>query len=111
MPLTQWTCGEVPQAHQGERKKGVKTNPAKKTTTRQPTHVSSGDDSMRRKDVNSTQAPLSGLAEKRGAAAPPTAHSGQGNQSLSQQQLPKGQSAGNARAGTIKNDKKGEWHE
>ncbi|KAH6943420.1 hypothetical protein HPB50_021584 [Hyalomma asiaticum] len=86
--------------------KGVKNNSAKKPATRQPTHVTGGEDSPRQNDVNSAQAPPSGLAEKRGAAAPPPPHGGQWNQSRSQQQQPKVQGAGDARASPIKNDKK-----
>ncbi|KAH6933827.1 hypothetical protein HPB50_018401 [Hyalomma asiaticum] len=86
--------------------KGAKNNSAKKPATRQPTHVTGGEDSLRQNDVNSAQAPPSGLAEKRGAAAPPPPHGGQGHQSRSQQQQPKVQGAGDARASPIKNDKK-----
>ncbi|KAH6937509.1 hypothetical protein HPB50_000989 [Hyalomma asiaticum] len=86
--------------------KGAKNNSTKKPATRQPTHVTGGDDSPRQNDVNSAQAPPSGLAEKRGAAAPPPPHGSQGNQSRSQQQQPKVQGAGDARASPIKNDKK-----
>ncbi|KAH6922909.1 hypothetical protein HPB50_020107 [Hyalomma asiaticum] len=86
--------------------KGAKNNSAKKPATRQPTHVTGGDDSPRQNDVNSAQAPLSGLAEKRGAAAPPPPHGGQGNQSRSQQQQLKVQGTSDARASTIKNDEK-----
>ncbi|KAH6922669.1 hypothetical protein HPB50_017508 [Hyalomma asiaticum] len=65
--------------------KGAKNNSAKKPATRQPTHVTGGEDSPRQNDANSAQAPPSGLAEKRGAAAPPPPHGGQRNQSRSQQ--------------------------
>ncbi|KAH6938785.1 hypothetical protein HPB50_012646 [Hyalomma asiaticum] len=91
--------------------KGAKNNSAKKPATRQPTHVTGGDDSPRQNDVNSAQAPPSGIAEKRGAAALPPPHGGQGNQSRSQPQQPKVQGAGDARASPIKNDKKAHFEE
>ncbi|KAH6943287.1 hypothetical protein HPB50_018416 [Hyalomma asiaticum] len=45
--------------------KGAKNNTAKQPATPHPTHVTSNDNSLRENEVNSTQAPPSGLAEKR----------------------------------------------